>query len=305
MYYVADLFNINRLFQKFGGLHRSYQEKIMNLLNRKVSKTDQEFKALFIRQKDLDRLLFRSYSGLLKILKMKELEELCLQQYFKQKKSLTLCSEKINFWSPSYIQLVSEFNPFLSNLIIMQNKFLEIVTNEENPPNRPPLNLNTAIDKLDIYGFKSELVSAFKKYWTKSGALVREYRNLEQHYQTIIEHSFLQIEPDEKLVIYLPDNPNIRSIHQTTYNQHIEAIPFFERAFFDFHTLVEEIFSFLGYESTPIPQSCPMVETELVKGKKRTFALMICDPVKCDGLEFIQTEDRKIIIQQLKTVVDS
>jgi len=157
------------------------------------------------------------------------------------------------------------------------------------------------MDKLESYGFGDEICNTTKKYWNEGGAEVKEYRDIDQHYFAIIRHTFLQVKPEERVLVYLPDDPHEKSSKHVSFAKKRDAIPFFKNAFFSFHQFAEDVASHLGFQPALLDQSIGMEQLgPLAIGTRKTLALVLEDTGRCSGLEFGQTEDRRIYIRQLK-----
>ncbi len=289
MYYNVNFFNQYNLFQNLGG----WLESIASKVNGRNPKDIIEI----INQKaNIEWFLFRAYSGIYRLLSMEESARFCVQQFKMQKPSLSLNTERINFWSPVLVDMVIDFNPFLNSMRIMQDYFLKIIKKETSIFN-VPRSFNAVMKNLNNYKFKEDIKREFNIYWKKSGSRIKQYRDLEQHYQGIIDHTFLQLNPEEKLVIYLPDNPQERSINKTSYYLKIDALSFFRKAYFDFNEFAVNIASIFGYKPKKLEQPFPIKYGEIIKGKERTILLTIEDPLKCTGIEIRQNKDGKIVTQ--------
>lgn len=306
--YQADLFNRKLLFQYFGGWLSKIQEKVKQLANKPPSQTE-GLQDLLNYQRPLILFLFRCYSTYIRLQRMKTLSQLCVNQYLEFKSSLKMNTSQINFFSPILSELIIELNPFLSNMRIMQNQFLTLVAREA--PNVSHLSVSTSLNKamkrahgeqkrrIETYGFEEEVVSAFIDYWDQSGIKIKKYRDLEQHYISIIEHSFLQVQPEEKIVIYLPDNPDERRVHNITYDNQLDALDYMEESFLDFHNFVEEVCKLLGFDQRPLTQYMDFTKSKVIKGKERTFALLF-RPIKgAVGHEIYHTREGKIVFKPL------
>lgn len=177
----------------------------------------------------------------------------CINQYKKQKFRLKLNNARLLFWSPTVIEILSEISPFLSTMRILQNDFFRLTAKECNPNVSIPKSLNDAIKKgLTTYGFSEELSKKFISYWDETGKQIKNYRDMDQHYYSMIKHSYIQTTPEENLLILLPDNPENKSATDVTFEKEIDAINYLKESFFRFHDFVEETATLLGFEAMDI-----------------------------------------------------
>jgi hypothetical protein len=198
------------------------------------------------------------------------------------------------------VEFLNEFSPFLSTLRIIQNQILPITARAMQLRQQIPMSLADSIKKLDSYGFGDEITRSVKQYWSANGAVVRDYRNIDQHYYPIVQHSFLQLIPQEKILVFLPDNPEEKSQKRVSFQRERDALPFFEDSFLKLHNLIETIASILGFQAIPIEQAISMTQLgELQEGVRKTLALMIVNTENSGGFELEQTEERKIYIREL------
>lgn len=277
--YIASLFNKAGLFQYFGDWRRK-------------SATEDQY--------SVDELFFRATSAYLSLSRMRTLTSICIRQYQKQKLELNPNDQRIVFWSPTLVEFLNEFSPFLSTLRIIQNQILPITARTMKLRKQIPMSLADAIKRLDSYGFGDEITQSIRQYWLANGATVRDYRNIDQHYYPIVQHSFLQVAPEEKILVFLPDNPEEKSQRRVSFRKERDALSFFEDSFLKLHNLIEAIASVLGFQAAPIDQAVVMAQLgTLQEGVRKTLALMIVDIDSSSGFEFGHTEERKIYIQEL------
>ena len=187
----------------------------------------------------------------------------------------------------------------------MQDLFLLLVSKEEKTNLAVARSLNDAMKvkqnshKIEKYGFNSEIVEIFKNYWDKSGSILKDYRDLDQHYLSIIKHTILQVDPTEKLIILLPDNPNERSRRKVSYNKQIDGIDFIKKSFDEFHQFVETVARIYNYKATKYNQPFPIQIKKIVPNKEATFALWFFPINKSIGHEVVQKEDGGLVFKPL------
>jgi hypothetical protein len=278
--YLASLLNNARLFQHVGGWKKTSSDEV---------------------QSDVDIFLFRASSAYSSFVRMQMFSGKCLEQFSKRKGDLSIKRNQIVFWSPTLVEFLNEFSPFLSSLRIMQNLLLPLTAKAVRTGKSIPLSLADCMRKLDGYGFGDEICGLVREYWRSSGLDVRGYRNIDQHYYAIVHHSFLQVFPEERVIVYLPDHPDEQSPKRVSFDKRRDALTFFDDAFLKLHNLVESIAKLLGFQPTPIDQTIRMAQLgDLAEGVSQTLALMIDDIERLTGAEFGQTEDRRVYVKLLK-----
>jgi len=277
--YIASLFNRMRLFQYTGDW----------MSNSKM--TD---------QREIQAFLFRATSAFLNLNRMHFLGQVCVEQYRQHRDRLENNCDKIVFWSPTLVEVLNEFSPFLSAARIMQNMMLPLATRAKHLKCSMPSSLADGMKKLDTYGLGDDICNVIRRYWESTGKDIKGYRDIDQHFYTIVEHSFLQIAPHEKILIYLPDNPEEKSPSRVSFASQRDALPYFKKAFFEIHGCFENIGSICGFQAGPLPQAFGLAQLGLLtENVKRTLALIVEDNPMFSGLEFFQSEDRAIVMRAL------
>jgi hypothetical protein len=148
------------------------------------------------------------------------------------------------------------------------------------------------------YDFLSiELWNRIEQYWNETGKLVRDYRHLDNYLYSLTTHSYIEVYPNKKLIILLPDNPEIENSKKFTYEQQIDAIPFLEVIFQNFHDFVEDVSAFFGYEPTYILQGWSFVEYQNLPAKTGTVALVIKNPDVSKGIEIIREDGKPVFVR--------
>lgn len=273
--YLPELFNKNNLFQNFGGWLQSVYEVATSELNEKLVVNIESVTQEFMKKIQSHRiLLFNATSVILHIQQMKILENKCIQEFHKVKNQLKLDENRLIFWSPSLIDLFSKFSPILSIIRIMQNLSLKLISKKMKIS--LPASMNNLIKNgREKYELPVNIWRIVKRYWSKSGKLVKDYRDIDQHHLALITHSFLEIKPNEKILVLLPDNPEIKNPLEFTYNKEIDAIRFFEHKFIEFNEYIEALAKEFGFRPTPIFPSWDLNHYGDLSGKKGTMAVMI------------------------------
>ncbi len=69
---------------------------------------------------------------------------------------------------------------------------------------------------------------------------------MEQHQFNLLEEAYIIREPNERFILYLPDNPNEQNFEKLTYDKKIIAIDFFKSEVQVFHDFVEDMMKIIG-----------------------------------------------------------
>ncbi len=198
----------------------------------------------------IKEFLFRASSAYLSINRMNMLSMNCVNEYRRQKPRLKLNNNRILFWTPTVIEILSEMSPFLSALRILQNNIFRLAAKECNPQAQVPKSLNEAIKKgLEAYGLNDMMCEHFLSYWIENGEELKNYRDMDQHYYAMIRRSYIQTYPEEKLLIFLPDSPEDKSTRSVTFEKELDAVTYLNEAFYKFHDFAEETGKLLGFEA--------------------------------------------------------
>lgn len=152
---------------------------------------------------------------------------------------------------------------------------------EINPLCNPPKSINDAISNLDKYKLGDDFCDLVSKYWDTSGKCIKDYRDLDQHYYAMIQHTFLQIDPEEKILIFLPDKPLERGGGNAKFEKELDGIAYIKSAFLRFHDFAESVASVLGFEPAKLGQvqvfGLKSEKNPIIDGQRGTLGLMLLD----------------------------
>ena len=273
--YLSELFNRDNLFQTYGGwLKWAYEDATSSLIGKKAVNIESEIKEFNRKIQKHRLLLFHATSAIRHIQQMKILEKKCLQEFHNVKNQLSRGENRLIFWSPSLIDLLTKFSPILSLIRIMQNVSLKLISKKLKIS--LPNSMNDLIRKgRENYDLEVNIWRIIKRYWTKSGKYIKIYRDVDQHHTALITHSFLEVDPIEKILVILPDNPEEKSPLNFRYSKEIDAIRFLETHFIKFNFYIEELSKEFGFNPTPIFPSWDLDRYGSLAGKKGTIAVMI------------------------------
>ncbi len=291
--YSPNDFNRNDLFQKFNGWFESEREDFVNkyegtIYNEDISK---EWKKL---EQSFDMVLIHADFIIINIQQMKFLEKKIIKEYEKFKNRTDITGNRLIYWSPTLISFLSNISPILSSLIFIQDKILQLVSKKLN------ISLPSSMRRLikrgnKEYGIPSKIFYIIRRYWTKSGKKVRNYRDIDQHHFALITHSSLIIKPDYKLEILLPDNPEVKRIEEFSYNKATDALKFLEENFFALHDFIDELASEFGFKDTPFQFKANLGPYGALINRKGTIALIVFDTKKPEGLHIAHKEGKVIL----------
>ena len=218
----------------------------------------------------------------MKLKQMEALGEACLKQYHNRKSMLNIKDQRIVFWSPTFVLLLDEFTPFLASLRISQDLLWQSLVRTQNCRGQASTSLSKDIERRKLDNFMrsgkldKRIYHIIIKYWNNGGRELKNYRDLDIHNYAIVRHSFLQISPEEKILVLLPDNPKELKRDCATFKTERDALTYFKDQFFLLHNCIEEIAATLGYSKKPLGQSVATNQLgELEEGTSKTLALMI------------------------------
>lgn len=277
--YIAKILNDGGLFQSIGGWIKVKPN---------------------IHPSFVDEFLFRACSARLSIMRMDFLNEKCLHQFRKQKNELIIHDSKLTFWSPNLIEFLNETTPFLANMRIMQNLIVPLAILMSGLKQSVDSSLADAVKKVEGYGLMTELSLLIKDYWKDGGRQLVDYRDVDQHFSTVVKHAYIQIDLNkEKLLVLIPDNPEVKSSKKFDFSSNRNALDYFRDSYFKLNKLIENMGKVLKIIPHSIDQSYNMDNVAIEDGIKKTLLLAIEDTTKFGGIEVGQTEERKIYIRNL------
>jgi len=257
---------------------------------------------------DLSSFLYRATSAILRLQRMETLNDKCVNEFDLFEDQLNIKDDKIVFNSNYLINLLSEVSPLFSDLRIMQDMIFPLIGKTLKV--QTPASMYDGVQKIHKYKIPEEIKNLILIYWSLNGHSVRDYRVLDQHHYNLIEHTFLQIKPQKTVLICLPDNPEIKSSKDFTFDRQIDAIVYLNTAFKKIHDLTENIASLLGFRAKPLESEMGMSQLgSSTPVQEKTLALMVeimptlieRDHVRLDvtGIVVSQKEDARLGIRQV------
>ena len=274
--YFADLFNGNNLLQHLGGY---------------VNKQGQS-------NSNIDEFLFHATILLMGLYKIRALNTLSVRQMQPVKEQLTVKDERIIVWSPTMVELLTLIPPSLISLVVMQNKIFPLILPALGFKQTPPSSFHDAMKHLDIYNLPRPVKQKTLSYWQKGGKAARQYRDIAEHHYYLLARTYYQFTPVEKVLIYLPDDPNQKNHTKYTFDKKIDCIDYLEQAFLTLCQYVDAILSDVGFASEPVPQPLNPTQIDVEEGVRKTLGVMFNDTDGQVGLEYGQIEDRHLFFRQ-------
>lgn len=252
--FVARFFNKDNLFQRFGGWTSDIMEK------KKLVFKDEEknirSKPMTITKSPLltEHILFQATSSYIDLIYLKKAEIECINQFKLFENKLDLKIDKIRFHSPYLLDLSIRISPILNSIQILQNLVIRLLKYELNKMTLPDSMHKYIKNKNHQEQISNEINNIINKYWENSGEKVKQYRDIIQHHHPLVRETYLQIKPEIKVLVLLPDNPDKKAYKDALFNEQINAIDYVRSAFYKFHDLLESLSSELGYEPKPFQQ---------------------------------------------------
>lgn len=199
-------------------------------------------------------LLQRSYQALTHLNQAKTIQLAALKQFQARSPFLEGQPTRIHAWSPPTANLIIELSAALASLRTMQNEVLALATAAIRARNVPS-SLREACNAMSRHQPKGnrrprwlaqipdEHKSLFVEYWLSQGKRLADYRDVDQHFDVLARQCFLDCLPESfsRLWVCLPDNPEVKSPAQFTYNNEIDAVQFAGDAFHRLHHLSEDL----------------------------------------------------------------
>ncbi len=262
---ISQIFNKKRYFLKFNGLRYSFFKKIED---KSIKKED--YKEFYETPRLTSEIIFFAKNAYRILEQMKTLNEASILQFKELKSMLCLKCKRFVFQSSIVDEYLSLLMPFLNTMFILQDRIMPIIAKvsnislkprnkEEGETERHYKNYKNKFkksldsfysfatdDKKNLSRFSPEIQAIVKEYWNSNGELIRKYRNIEQHIFNLVIHSYFQINPEEKLLIILPDNPKAQPQNYKYHNRN--AYDFFKLAFREFNFFVEKMAKALKFE---------------------------------------------------------
>lgn len=175
-------------------------------------------------------------------------------------------------------EVYSQIPGSLGQLVVMQNQLLTLLQSILGIKNSVPSSLNKAITNgLSKYGFSTEICDLISNYWKNGGKYIRDVRDINEHYASLVDNSFFCYEKDPGTIeVYFPDNPESKSPESFTYTSKIDAYEAIAKGIRDLSDLLDKILETKGVPPSNHTNSLLMAPMgDLTEEQERTLGLMI------------------------------
>lgn len=252
--YIAELLNQFEYFQYLAGWKKSSRSNGL--------------------VEGLNSLLFRGTSAVVHLQRIKKLKKICEGEFDFFENRLVIVDDRIVYNSHFMVELFHEISPLLSTLRIMQNMIVPLIGKELSMS--VPSSLDDVIKKINSIRLPQKIKGLIEEYWRSSGQELRFYRDVDQHYDVLIKQSFMQIRPNKRVLICLPDNPEDKDPKKFKFKEQKDGVEFVDTAFKQLHDCIESIARTLGYSKMPLEEEMEMSQLgDLRPFRKRTLGLMV------------------------------
>lgn len=277
MYYISEIINGNKLHCLGGWYNHTKNTKI---------------------NKRLDDLFFRITSLHICYCNFLFIQKKCIEEYEQYEGQLNIEGEDIGYWSEILIDYLGQVNPFFSNLRIIQNLILPIFSTQIELKCSIPSSMSNVIKKIESYGFNEKVISLVLNYWEKSGKRSKDFRDVDQHHHALLQKIRFRVVGDKGPIIYLPDNPEVKSSSNLTFNKNIELMPFAYEAYQDLIKLLECIAQETGFKPEPVNQTIaqPTIHEDINRSHK-THSIYIGKQI---SLDLGQTQDKRVYAKRIE-----
>lgn len=227
----------------------------------------------------LEHFLYRASCVLVSLKNMYSAEEqtvMLVRSYIKQ---LEFGSDnKIAVSAEPLFHVYAQIPSCLTLLVNMQNELLLILQKAFDVKGEVPSSLNKAIKKgLTKFGFSKSVEEKISDYWCNGGKYLRDVRDVNEHHLALVDCSFFKFDSDPgQIVIYLPDNPEVKSPKRFTYTKEIDAFETISIALLNINVLIESLLEEAGLQETHFQSVLSIEQMGLLETPlNRTLGLMI------------------------------
>ena len=241
----------------------------------------------------IERFLYRGTCALQSLLAMqhslRESEKLALEY----KDQLAFNSKnRVPFACSELFLAYAQIPATLSSIVLMQNQLLRLISELTGQGENIPKSMNDAIKKgIGKFGFDEKITDLINEYWAHSGRYIREVRNVNEHFDALVDYTFFQYKSNiGTVLIFLPDNPETKSPKKFEYNKEKNAIEVLYDGFKSINKLIEEI---CDLEKIPKGQFRPSVAVnhinDLNNNVEKTLGIFISVEQVKDGMRGLHT----------------
>lgn len=205
-------------------------------------------------------------------------------------------SNRIPYSCTELFLAYSQIPASLSALVLMQNELLRLIPLITGSGKDLPKSMNQAFEKgFDKYGLNDDIVKLLNNYWKNGGQYVRDLRNINEHYDILVNHTFFEFKENiGRILIFLPDNPECMSTKKFTYNKELLANNIIHKAMNEMNNLVANICELSGIKKKDFQ---PIIISKNVEtfnyDKETTINLMISLEEIKDGKKVLHAMEMK------------
>lgn len=147
-----------------------------------------------------------------------------INQYDKQFTFAEGTKKRFSVSVETLFNIYSQIPTCLSNLVQMQDLIVPILKDIYQLKFSSPTSFRKAMNNIDNYGFNDAVKTELKKYWKEYGEYLRNVRDVNEHFDALVDQTFFDQESKPgQILIFLPDNPEIKSSKKFTYEKEIDA----------------------------------------------------------------------------------
>ncbi|HAI41226.1 MAG TPA: hypothetical protein DCM40_25520 [Maribacter sp.] len=153
-------------------------------------------------------------------------------------------SRRIAFSCTELFLAYSQIPSALSAMVIMQNELLRIIALISGGDGKNiPKSMNDAFKRgIEKLGYSNEVNKLITDYWNENGKYIRALRNINEHYDSLIDYTFFEFDKNQgKILILLPDNPESQSPRKFTYSNEHNAKDIIHNGIHALNNLVNKI----------------------------------------------------------------
>jgi len=184
--------------------------------------------------------------------KIKILEIECIKQIslFENNTKINKSSLMINFKSPTLYEIFINLSYIILSIRVIQNSILNIISKEESKLKNKislPSSMNDFVKKIETYSLNDFIKKEISNYWSSNGKLLKDYRDIDEHHNFLLDKVYIDNFKDKNLIILLPDNPNVKSNKKYQFKKQINAFKFLLNEFIEIETLLNSISKYYNY----------------------------------------------------------
>jgi len=293
--YNYRVFNDQDYFLRFNSWYQSiilrYHEERKGLKVDNIDEVVNDYKKM---KSEFHSILIHANYIIMNLNQLHLLERIIIDQFEQLRNDLDLQGERIVVYSPQVIELLGKISGALNSISFIQNRIPRLLSKELK------MSLPASLDQFIKYNtqkfhVENKYFQIVRRYWTKTGKRIKEYRDVEQHHFILTTDVFLIPMPVFKLLIILPDNPEVKKPEELTYEKKYNAMTYMEQSFENLHSCIEELAREFGYMPQKFSASINFNSSSLLIDKSGTIGAMIDNLEYMSGIIFGNDKGRIII----------